>query len=155
MGKAALVGQPGVLDVVKSVRPQPFGEWNIVYFDPQLADPAKILARLRAKGCPKAQEIAAAEARENELRVRCENPIATPGDSFRVTLQTKDTEAKAIELVLPEKWIASHRKPNPRTDTAIWIQSPSTAKPGKYIVRLRTADKKELAFPVELVRQVR
>lgn len=62
-----------------AVRSKPFAEWNVVYYDPAKTTPKKILDRLRAKGCPRAQAVPSASERIGEkISAVVSNPVAVP-----------------------------------------------------------------------------
>ncbi|MGE3165740.1 MAG: hypothetical protein AB7O52_12590 [Planctomycetota bacterium] len=148
---------------MKSVRSDPFGEWNIVYFNPEQTDEAKILARLRAKGCPNAQRVPSVSVELGaNLRAMVTNPVAVPGDVFVVELQGVSPESPLPRLVLPSSWT---QQAAPKSDPAkvdgtvhTWlVRSHPETRRGRHEIRLVPAvsDTTERTLTVELVNQVR
>ena len=83
-----------------SVRHNPFGEWVIVYFDPQKTSELALLKLIREKGCSNAKHI----LKKGESVAL--TPIITPGDTALIQIQLKkDTTLTAPEL--PKGWLVS------------------------------------------------
>lgn len=141
---------------MNSLRRSPFGEWNIVYYDPKKTDTQKILARLRAKGCPRAELIPATKAEHNEVVATVENPFVTPGDCFQLTFRSAAKEARTLELQTPKPWKAAPKKVTLKagSNQTVLLRVPTNAAEGKHMLQLTSSGKK-LSLPVHVVQQIR
>ncbi|MGE3853584.1 MAG: hypothetical protein AB7K09_17770 [Planctomycetota bacterium] len=92
-------GQEGIVDVLRLVRSRPFGEWNVVYYDPAKTDHQKMLDRLHANGCPRASQITVPATTEAGVTVDLLNPFAVPGDWVLVSV-TLPAGAKGASVQL-------------------------------------------------------
>jgi hypothetical protein len=157
-GKTALSGRPGVLDVVKLLRRDPFGEWDAVYYDPAKTDPEQLLRLLREHGCERAARVPAVEASVGGVQAGVQDPMAAPGDLFEITLVGKGGAAGNPELALPAGWNVVEDSAGP-DGRRLLVQSPASAAEGKHTVRVKVPSDSgppaEAALTVELVHRVR
>jgi hypothetical protein len=157
-GQKALTGQPGVLDIVKSVRSRPFGEWNVVYFDPSKTDAAALLQRLRENGCKNATRVETPAVELDGVTIMLSNPIVVPGDVVQLEATPSGSRTATIHLVVPDGWRTVSPIELGHGNVAS-IQTPADAKSGKCVLTVRIAGNdqtaREAQLEVELVERVK
>lgn len=131
-----------------SVRYHPFGEWVIVYFDPEKTSEDALLKKIRNNGCPKA---ALVRGKKESIAL---TPIITPGDTALIQIQLEqDTSLTAIDL--PEGWLISSELNNLEEGTHLLsIRTPSRTAKKKRTITLKDDDGEDYEFHIELVSRV-
>ena len=120
---------------MKTVRKKPFGEWNVVYFDAKKTTPAKILKRLRAKGCPKATQVKPVTASANGMTLTLNTPYVAPGDLVHLILGGKGNAKPDVRA--PKGWTLYPGPSHPKTgETWLYAQTPNDVKPGRHAVTI-------------------
>ena len=143
---------------MKSVRSKPFGEWNIVYYMKTETTPAKILTRLRQKGCKNATWVQKKDAADGPIRAVARSPIVTAGDI--ITVSTLRPKGSKLEIDCPDGWkrLATSVMSKGNKRTVATIQTPRGVKTGVYELTVRVTkgeQKWSLKVPVEIVRRVK
>ena len=144
-----------------AVRNKPFGEWNVVYYDPRKTDLKKIEERLRQKGCQKARRDFARPRKSHGVTLAVENPFVTPGDCVLVSVKFPKARTGKACIVPPEKWkVRTGRErvvKGGKIPALLGLQTTRKTPPGKheFRVKVRVAGK-VLTFKleVELVKKV-
>lgn len=131
-----------------SVRHNPFGEWVIVYFDPQKTSELALLKLIREKGCSNAKHI----LKKGESVAL--TPIITPGDTALIQIQLKkDTTLTAPEL--PKGWLVSSELNDLKAGIHhLSIRTPSGTAKKKRVITLKDTAGTAYDFPIELVSRV-
>lgn len=156
-GHASLAGQLGIVDVVKAVRPKPFGEWNIIYYNPKQTTPNSILRHLQATRCPQAELVEDRVHKEGDLKLILKNPLVAYGDCFHFIVELPKERELQVSATLPSEWKLSTPgtlKHGSRFD----VQSSRNSKPGKYEITLQLKQaegESTLVLPVTLVHRVK
>lgn len=141
-----------MFDVVKSMRQKPFGEWNVVYYDAAKTDPEKLEKRLRDKGCPDAKRVEPKTVEKECATIAVENPIATPGDFFSVTLKLPEKTKGKMSVRAPDGWTVQSLP-----DGRALVLSPKKEKAEKFTLQATVTGGAaiEADLEVELVGQVK
>lgn len=147
MGKAAVRGEKGVIDVTMLVRNKPFGEWVTVYYDADETTEKALLALLRTRRCPKAALI-----RTEGRAATVMNPFVAPGDTVQVRIAPGRRDALGA-MTLPDGWKVGGGKNGGPVEEGVSIQVPREAAQGEAVLDLRIGDR-SVKLAVTVVRKV-
>lgn len=149
-GRAAVLGEEGILKISMLVRMSPFREWIAVYYDPKRITEEKLLALLRERRCASAKV-----DRIETAPLTVMNPFVGPGDVVQLRVDTRKTP-RVTKVKLPEDW-AIVGKPGGSSGseglTYFTIQVPSKADLGKRKVILCIEEGEPLEATVEVVQR--
>jgi hypothetical protein len=139
-----------------TVRRKPFGEWVVIYYDKDKTDSAKLLDRLKARGCRRAKQKAPVTGQLGDAAVSVLNPVAAPGDFFHIEVKLPEGASADVSIKTPEGWTVPDGAQRAlkggvsRCD----VQLPRTAKKGNQMIAFQRGQQ-TLELKVDVVSWVK
>jgi len=138
-------GQKGIHDTTMLLRRSPFGEWVVVYYDPEQTSEAKILKRVRTNGCRNA---AIVRAKKKSTTM---NPFVAAGDCVQLRLILEEKTSLTISKI-PTGWkFEGKLKDLPAGEHYLNIYVPKGAQQKRSQIVLQTDRSKSFTFSAEVV----
>jgi len=139
-----------------TVRRKPFGEWVMVYYDNEKTGPAKLLQRLKARGCKRAKQRPPVTGQLGNAEVCILNPVVAPGDFFHIEVKLPEGASADVKLAVPEGWTIPDgaQRALKAGVSRCDVQLPRTAKKGQQTITFQRGEQK-LELKVDVVSWVK